>query len=100
MLQTYFVRKGRIDYFVVVDNMNKENSSTSLVPATPLKEEEKDLFAKLASDCHNVKGDIAEQAGIVQDFGESRSARVPWLERTGFPSHLAGLRDEEIRSSY
>lgn len=65
MLQTYFVRKGRIDYFVVVDMINKENSITSFVLATLLKEEEKDLLAKLESNCHNVRGDIAEQAGIV-----------------------------------
>ncbi|KFY83568.1 hypothetical protein V498_07970, partial [Pseudogymnoascus sp. VKM F-4517 (FW-2822)] len=33
------------------------------------------------------------------DFGDSRSARVLWLERTGFPGHLVGLKDEEIKSS-
>ena len=27
-------------------------------------------------------------------------SRVPWLERTGFPAHLAGLRDKEISSFY
>ncbi|KFY69216.1 hypothetical protein V496_00425 [Pseudogymnoascus sp. VKM F-4515 (FW-2607)] len=66
---------------------------------TPLKEEEKDLFIKLENDYLDVKGDIEKQATIVQDFGDSRSARVPWLERTGFPSHLVGLKDEEIKSS-
>jgi hypothetical protein len=37
---------------------------------------------------------------VVHDFGDSRAERVLWLERTDFPSHLAGLKDEEIKSSY
>ena len=61
---------------------------------------EKELFAKLEKDYEEVKGDLQEQASIVQDFGDSRSARVPWLERTGFPFYLDGLRDEEIKTSY
>lgn len=47
-----------------------------------------------------VKDDVEKQASIVHDFGDSRSARVPWLERTAFPSHLAKLKNEEIKSSY
>jgi hypothetical protein len=47
-----------------------------------------------------VIGDLEEQATVVHDFGDSRAERVPWLERTDFPSHLAGLKDEEIKSSY
>ncbi|KFY96400.1 hypothetical protein V500_02461 [Pseudogymnoascus sp. VKM F-4518 (FW-2643)] len=88
MLQTYFVGKGRIDYFVVVDNIMEKNLIT-LDSAIPLKEEEKDLFIKLENDYQDVKGDTEKQATIVQDFGDSRSARVLWLERTGFPSHLS-----------
>lgn len=104
-LQTYFTGKGRIDYFVVVGDDENNKNERELINGlgqvrTPLKEEEKDLFIKLESDYQDVKGDFAEQAGIVQDFGDSRSAREPWLDRTGFLSHLAGLRDEEIRSSY
>ena len=68
-LQTYFTGKGRIDYFVVVDdndNKNKQDLINAIEQLpTPLKEEEKDLFVKLESNCHNVKGDITEQAGIV-----------------------------------
>lgn len=48
-LQTYFTGKGRIDYFVVVDNINGKSSFT-LDLATLLKEEEKDLFIKLEND--------------------------------------------------
>lgn len=44
--------------------------------------------------------DLEEQASVVRDFGVSRAERVLWLERTDFPSHLAGLKDEEIKSSY
>ncbi|KFZ04211.1 hypothetical protein V501_09223 [Pseudogymnoascus sp. VKM F-4519 (FW-2642)] len=98
MLQTYFVGKGRIDYFVVVDNIIEKKLIT-LDSAALLKEEEKDLFIKLENDYQDVKGDIEKQATIVQDFGDSRSAQVPWLERTGFPGHLVGLKDEEIKSS-
>jgi hypothetical protein len=36
----------------------------------------------------------------VQDFRDLQSARVPWLEQTGFLSHLVGLKDKEIRNSY
>ncbi|KFY23902.1 hypothetical protein V491_02362 [Pseudogymnoascus sp. VKM F-3775] len=57
--------------------------------STPLKEEEKVHFIKLENDYQDVKGDIEKQATIVQDFGDSQSARVPWLERTGFPGHLS-----------
>lgn len=98
MLQTYFTGKGRIDYFVVVNNIIGKFLIT-LDSAISLKEEEKVLFIKLENNYQDVKGYIEKQATIVQDFGDSRSARVPWLERIGFPSHLVGLKDEEIKSS-
>jgi hypothetical protein len=37
---------------------------------------------------------------VAHDFGDFWSERVPWLERTDFPSHLARLQDKEIKSSY
>jgi hypothetical protein len=94
MLQTYFIRKGRIDYFVVLP---REDGGQAL---TLCMEDERGLFERLDKDCKGLKDHIIEQASIVQDFGESRSARVPWLEQTAFPSHLAKLKDEEIKSSY
>jgi hypothetical protein len=94
-LQTYFTGHGRIDYFVVMENRNYDGEV-----AAPLKQVEKHLFTKLEDDYQDVKDDIRQEASVVHDFGDSRSARVPWLERTGFPSHLVGLRDEEIKSSY
>jgi hypothetical protein len=93
-LQTFFTGKGRIDYFVVVPK--KDNQMV----ATPRTEGERALFKRLEKDYKGVRDDIEEQASIVHDFGDSRSARVPWLERTAFPSHLARLKDEEIKSSY
>jgi hypothetical protein len=99
-LQTYFVGKGRIDYFIVGENGSRGDKLINSELTTPLRKIEEDLFASLEADYQGVKDDIAQEAGVVRDFGDSRSARVPWLERTGFPSHLSGLRDEEIRSSY
>jgi hypothetical protein len=55
---------------------------------------------KLEEDYQEVKGNIEEQASIVHGFADSRSERVPWLERVEFPSHTATLKDEEIWSSY
>jgi superfamily II DNA helicase RecQ len=103
-LQTYFTAKGRIDYFVVVDKevLDKEKSGVSKTVGDPALsiEPEKELFAELERDYEDAKGDLEEQASVVHDFGDSRSERVPWLERTNFPSHLAGLKDTEIKSSY
>ncbi|KAJ3464901.1 hypothetical protein MRS44_009687 [Fusarium solani] len=76
MLQTYFTAKGRIDYFIV------EEPSLSSSPSG------------------EASRDLEEQAGVVQDVGESRADRVPWLVHTGFPAHMRGLRDAEIQSSY
>ncbi|KAE8445096.1 hypothetical protein EG329_013811 [Mollisiaceae sp. DMI_Dod_QoI] len=54
-----------------------------------------------ADDYKDVKCDLEEQATVVQDIGDSRSERVPWLhDLTGFPYHLTTLKDEEIWSSY
>lgn len=58
------------------------------------------MFEKLEKDCKDVTCDLEEQASVVYDFGDSRSERVPWLEQTEFPSHLARLKDEEIKSLY
>jgi hypothetical protein len=96
-LQTYFTAKGRIDYFVVVD---REKGGETARGSTLLTEPEKALFEKLEKDYRDVTRDLEEQASVVYDFGDSRAERVPWLERTDFPSHLARLKDEEIWSSY
>jgi hypothetical protein len=59
------------------------------------------LFEKLERDYKDVKYDLEEQVTIVQDIGDSRSERVPWLyDLTGFPYYLTMLNDKEIWSSY
>ena len=65
-----------------------------------LTEGEKTCFEKIEEDYQKLKEGLATKAGIVHDFGDSRSARVPWLESTGFPFHLKDLLDAEIYSSY
>jgi Lhr-like helicase len=97
-LQTYFTAKGRIDYFVVVD---REKGGETARGSMSLTEPEKELFKQLEKDYKNVKCDLEEQATVVQDIGDSRSERVPWLhDLTGFPYHMTTLKDEEIWSSY
>jgi hypothetical protein len=61
---------------------------------------EKAYFKKIEEDLEKVKEEVAREAGIVHDFEDFRASRVLWLERTGFLSHLKGLFDEEIYSSY
>lgn len=101
-LQTYFTAKGRIDYFVVAE---EERPSPSSLPATgrgepaPSQEEGK-LFDDLKADIIQASHDLDSKAEIVQGVEVSRADRVPWLIRTGFATHLQGLRDAEILSSY
>jgi len=96
-LQTYFTAKGLIDYFVVADKTKKDNKDQGVVPLTKLQEA---YLREAEKDFEDVKDDIAKQAAIVQDFGDSRSAVVPWLQKTAFPSHIAGLTDDEIKGSF
>ena len=128
-LQTFFAARSRVDYFVVAvastddgdalghkqrgDEGNGEGGSgreeedggdskevdgcgqAAKVPAAAER-----LFESLESDVLNAQWS-AKGGGdrIVEDF-DSKMSRVPWLQRTGFPAHLAGLRDKEISSSY
>ena len=112
LLQTYFCAGGRIDYFVVVvvadDNGGLEaEGGTGAGSAEgngivvgegggPLT----DLFAKLKEDMATAKSETIGGVSHVVEAFETRASRVPWLERTGFPSHLVGVRDAEIKSSY
>lgn len=58
------------------------------------------LFDNFADDYELARRDLEAEACIVSSFGTSRSARIPWLELTGFTYHLAGLDDREIEASY
>ena len=100
-LQTYFTGHGRIDYFVVTDDKEKGGVSEQASDSVLLTRPEKELFEKLEKDYRDVKYDLEEQATIVQDIGDSRSERVPWLHDViRSPPHLTSLKDEEIWSSY
>jgi superfamily II DNA or RNA helicase len=57
------------------------------------------LFEELKADVIQASRDLDNRAEIVQGIEESRADRVPWLVRTGFATHLRGLRDAEILSS-
>ncbi|KAG5742757.1 hypothetical protein H9Q70_014519 [Fusarium xylarioides] len=115
-LQTYFTAKGLIDYFVVDDPLTPPRTgaagavgaaSRPLTPGSALlisppsqEEEEGKLFEYIKADIMQASRDLEEKAGIVEGIDESRADRVPWLIHTGFPTHLRGLRDTEILSSY
>jgi len=62
-LQTYFIRKGRIDYFVVVVAAAKEEDNSSSGSdgqgLMPLTEPQKAYFAEIKKDFDGVKDDIA-----------------------------------------
>ncbi|KAJ3453736.1 hypothetical protein MRS44_018368 [Fusarium solani] len=103
MLQTYFTAKGRIDYFIVEEPSLSSSPSgevSALRFLLPPSQEEGKLFNELKADLAQASRDLEEQAGVMQDVGESRADRVPWLVHTGFPAHMRGLRDAEIQSSY
>ena len=111
-LQTYFTAGGRIDYFVVVvvPPLPPPRTTTLLPrsedgdgqPGERGHEDEsvRGLFDSLADDCKHVRSDLEREARVVDGFGDSRSARIPWLERTGFVHHLQGLDGREIQRSH
>lgn len=108
-LQTYFTAKGRIDYFVIdspspspspLTPISSRGGSTLGLLTPPLSQEEGKLFSELKTDITQASRDLDEKAKVVQAIEESRADRVPWLVHTGFPTHLQGLRDVEIQSSY
>jgi hypothetical protein len=102
-LQTYFTAKGLIDYFVAEDPSppTTGGAPSRLGPVTASTSlEEGKLFGDLKADMIQASRDLDKEAEIVQDVEESRADRVPWLVHTGFPTHLRGLRDAEIMSSY
>jgi hypothetical protein len=58
---------------------------------------EKELFKKLEKDYRNMKYNLEEQVIIVQDIGDSRSERIPWLHDViRSPPYLTSLKDEKI----
>jgi hypothetical protein len=65
-----------------------------------LTEDKKACFEKIETNYEKIKKKIIKEIGIVYNFENSRSAQVPWLERTGFPFHLKDLLNAKIYSSY
>ncbi|KAH7147165.1 hypothetical protein B0J13DRAFT_408939, partial [Dactylonectria estremocensis] len=94
-LQTYFTGKGWIRYFAVMKDTDRGTDTTASI--TALKS---DLLQDLEQDIRRAEEDLEEQARVVQDFGDSRSARAPWLKTLDFPGHLRGLKDDAIKVSY
>ncbi|EWZ78556.1 hypothetical protein FOWG_17204 [Fusarium oxysporum f. sp. lycopersici MN25] len=116
-LQTYFTAKGLIDYFVIDDPstsprigaagaagaagaVSEPPTPGSSLLISPSSQEEGKLFEDLKADVIRASRDVEEKASVVEGIDESRADRVPWLIHTGFPTHLRGLRDTEIISSY
>jgi hypothetical protein len=82
-LQTFFAENRLVRYFAIQERAGTpaslEGPDITRSRAALLEEE---LFKKLEKDPQEVKRDLEEQAIVVQDFGDSRAARIPWLERT------------------
>jgi hypothetical protein len=101
ILQTYFTRHGRIDYFVLVSAKTESSFAVAGKQDTgpSLSQPEKKLFQKLEQDFQIANDDLEKQAGVVRDF-ESKLERIPWLNTTRFAWYLAFLKDEKIQASY
>lgn len=106
-LQTYFTAKGLIDYFLVSDDSgdpenNDDREADRGCEGERVGSERDDdaAFEMLKADIKASQQSLRAQSGVVRDPGEGpASQEVPWLRMTQFPHHLAGLTDEEIRSS-
>jgi hypothetical protein len=62
-LQIYFIKKGLIDYFVIIKYQKKKNKYT--LDSGLLKEIKKMLFEKLEQDYKNIKYNLEKQVTIV-----------------------------------
>ena len=126
-LQTFFAARSRVDYFAVAGAStddggalghkqsgdegdseggqeeeygrdSKEVGGRRKIAEVPTAAER--LFERLGSDVLNAAWSAKGGGDCVVEEFDSKMSRVPWLERTGFPAHLAGLCDKEISSSY
>jgi hypothetical protein len=61
--QIYFIKKGLIDYFIVIEYQKKK--SRHILDSGLLKETKKILFKKLEQDYKDMKYNLEEQATIV-----------------------------------
>ena len=98
-LQTYFTKKGLINYFIIVESLSQ--SSKSKLDSTRLVETKEELFIKLEKDYSDIKVNIKEQASIIYNIRDLRLEKVLQLYNiTGFLYYNTTLKDEEIQSSY
>ncbi|KAI6777701.1 uncharacterized protein J7T54_005370 [Emericellopsis cladophorae] len=104
--QTYFMAVGRIDYFIVeineglprrgLDTVAPCGDATGPPPSSP----ERQLSKGLREDIQQAGRDLDAKAAIVEGPGPGRADKQRWLVHTGFLTHLEGLADAEIQSSF
>ncbi|EAQ91762.1 hypothetical protein CHGG_03697 [Chaetomium globosum CBS 148.51] len=107
-LQTYFTARQLVDYFVVVEpgGMGQGQGSDTSGEVVgglgdpPPSSPERRMFDGLREDIRQADRDLDAKAAVVEDPGEGRADRERWLIYTGFPTHLRGLSDAEIESSF
>lgn len=102
-LQTYFASRSLIDYFEVQPvTLSRSINGLATQSTSTLPADEDQLFQALKADVEQASHDLNKKAEVVQGNMNSSSNgdQLPWLVQTGFPTHLHGLRDVEITSSY
>ena len=105
-LQTYFTAGGLINYFLVsgdgegeeTDAAGMAGQAQQMQPVPPPSHVR--ALDRIRADAEEAARDKAAQAAQVEAMDCARADREPWLLRCGFPDHLRGLADGEIRSSY
>lgn len=99
-LQTYFTAKHLINYFVVVKPESRGQGADIVRAGPPPSEEERRMLEGLRKDMRQANRDLDAKAAAVEGPGQGRGEMERWLVHTGFPVHLQGLSDDEIRSSF
>jgi hypothetical protein len=61
---------------------------------------ERELLDRLSERVENAAHELERKAATVESIDQDRRFMDRWLIHTGFPIHLQGLRDTEIRSSF
>ncbi|OAQ57815.2 DEAD/DEAH box helicase domain-containing protein [Pochonia chlamydosporia 170] len=75
-------------------------SQPVLHTGAPPSAAEETLFDRLKNDVQEAARDVEDNGAVVEDCGRGRADREPWLLHTGFPTHLRGLTNTEIWSSF
>jgi hypothetical protein len=64
-LQTYFIGKGRVDYFMIVKSSELEGTFPQTQSTALPTDAEKTCFAKLKRNSQKAPDDVNAQAGII-----------------------------------